>query len=63
MTIGEMIQTNDEIKKIIINDFWTKKTIYKGSRKDYEEVKEQYNDQYVDSWTFSMGKLEVNIEG
>lgn len=63
MTIREMIQTNDEIKKIIINDFWTKKTIYKGSIKDYEEVKEQYNDQYVNSWTFSMSKLEVNIEG
>ncbi len=62
MTIVEMLQTNDEIKKIIINDIWTSKTIYKGSIKDYEEVKEQYDNQYIGSWTFHNGKLEVEIE-
>lgn len=62
MTIGEMIQTNDEIKKIIINNVWTSKALYVGSIEDYEEVKEQYNNQYVCSWIFHNGKLEVEID-
>lgn len=62
MTIREMIQANDEIKKIIINDVWTSKALYIGSIKDYEAVKEQYDNQYVSGWTFHNGKLGVDIE-
>lgn len=51
-----------KLKKIIINNLWTEKPIYKGSIKDYEKVRDQYDNQYVDSWTFYNGKLEVSIE-